>query len=120
MKYKNIPSAIHNFGHSFLSYENYVDSDFVIYELNKILRKNYVIRIDWKTKEFQPETMISERITKSIEFWSNNINNHFKSHNVDYELLNSFELIWSNNTKPKVVATDHRGKSYQKDITITK
>ncbi len=119
MKYKNIPSAIHNFGHSFLSYENYVDSDFVIYELNKINGKNYDIKIDWKTQEFQPKSMISDRITKSIGFWYNNLNGHFRSQNLEFDTLKSFELIWNNGEKPKVIATDDRGKFYEKEITNT-
>ncbi|WP_407557896.1 hypothetical protein [Winogradskyella sp. 4-2091] len=119
MKYKNIPSAIHNFGHSFLSYENYVDSDFVIDELNKISGKNYDIKIDWKTKEFQPKTMVSDRITKSIGYWYDNIIEHFKSQNVEFDSLKSFELIWENGKRPKVIATDDRGKFYEKEITNT-
>lgn len=119
MKYKNIPSAIHNFGHSFLSYENYVDSDFVIYELNKINGKKYDIKINWKTKEFQPKSMISDRITKSIGFWHDNINEHFRSQDVEFDCLKSFHLIWNNNENPKVIATDDRGKLYEKEITKT-
>jgi hypothetical protein len=119
MKYKNILSAIHNFGHSFLSYENYVDSDFVIDELNKISGKNYDIKIDWKTKEFQPKNMITDRINKSIGFWYNNIDDHFHSQNVEFDSLKSFQLIWNNGEKPKVIATDDRGKFYEKEITKT-
>jgi len=33
MKYKNIDSALHNFGHSFMSGMNYVDDDHVMYEV---------------------------------------------------------------------------------------
>jgi len=35
MKYKNIYSAIHNFGHSFTSLMNYVDGDYVIDETDQ-------------------------------------------------------------------------------------
>lgn len=116
MKYKNIPSAIHNFGHSYLSYENYVDSGFVIEELYEISEKNYDIKIDWKTQEFSPKNMISNRISLSIGFWYNNINDHFRSQNVEFDSLISFQLIWNNGEKPKVVATDDRGKLYEKEI----
>lgn len=119
MKYKNILSVIHNFGHSFLSYNNYVDSDFVIYELNKINGKNYDIKIDWKTQEFQPKSMVSDRIMKSIGFWHDNISCHFRSQNVEFDSLKSFELIWNNGEKPKVIAIDDRGKLYEKEITNT-
>lgn len=39
MKYKHIPSAIHNFGHSFTSLMNYVDDGYVIDDLQKIHEK---------------------------------------------------------------------------------
>ncbi|MFD1064125.1 hypothetical protein ACFQ1Q_12780 [Winogradskyella litorisediminis] len=119
MKYKNIPSAIHNFGHSFLSYENYVDSDYVIYKLNKISRKNHDIKIDWKTKEFQPKILLSKRITKSIKFWHDNIKKHFSSQNVEFDCLETFELIWNIGERPKVVAIDNREKMYGKEIINT-
>jgi hypothetical protein len=69
MKYKNIISAIHNFGHSFLSNENYVDEDFVIDELRNIHRKGYDISVNWITREFEPSQLLSERIKKSIGYW---------------------------------------------------
>ncbi|MCX7552238.1 hypothetical protein [Xanthomarina sp. F2636L] len=116
MKYKNIPSAIHNFGHSYISYENYVDSGFVIEDLNKINQKNYDIKIDWKTKEFSPKNMITNRISLSIGFWYDKIYKHFSSQNVEYDSLKSFYLIWNNGEKPKVVATDDRGKLHEKNI----
>ena len=36
MKYKNINSAIHNLGHSFMSGMNYFDSDHVMYEVHAL------------------------------------------------------------------------------------
>jgi len=103
----------------FLSYENYVDLDFVIYELNKINGKKYDIKIDWKTKEFQPKSMVSDRITKSIRFWYDKINEQFSSQNVEFDSLKSFQLIWKNGEKPKVIAIDDKGKLYEKEITKT-
>ncbi|AWY00274.1 hypothetical protein A8139_09885 [Marinomonas primoryensis] len=51
MKYKNIKSAIHNFGHSFVSLMNYVDEDYVIDEIGKIHKQGYDIEINWLTRE---------------------------------------------------------------------
>ena len=119
MKYKNIVSAIHNFGHSFLSDMNYVDSDFVFNELRKLHKKEYDVSIDWKTKEFSPKTLCSGRILKSIDTWHSSIHGHFEAHNLDFTRLKRFELLWNAGETPKVVALDDRGKLYEKFITKT-
>ncbi len=43
MKYKNIYSAIQNFGHSFLSLMNYVDGNYVIKEGHRSQAEPYVL-----------------------------------------------------------------------------
>ena len=53
MKYKNIYSAIHNFGHSFLSLMNYVDGVYIIDDLTDIMKKGHDIEIDWLNGEFK-------------------------------------------------------------------
>ena len=42
MSYKRIGSLIHNWSHSFVSLMNYVDDDYVIGELGKILLRDEV------------------------------------------------------------------------------
>jgi hypothetical protein len=116
MKYKNIKSAIHNFGHSFASYENYIDSDFVLYELNAIHRKGHEIRIDWKTGDFQPYQFLSPRIRKSVSFWMVSLEEHFQRQNVDPNLLQTFEFVWPVKQGHYVVALDDRGVEHRKDI----
>jgi len=66
MKYKNIKSAIHNFGHSFVSSMNYVDHDFVADEIGKIHKKGYNVEINWLAREFRPAQLESERIKKQL------------------------------------------------------
>ena len=87
VKYKNIRSAIHNFGHSFMSDMNYVNDDFVRNELTKIHRKGEDIRIDWISGSFEPENLKSPRIAKSIAYWQNGIPKHFELLNVDSRRL---------------------------------
>ncbi len=73
MKYKNIYSAIHNFGHSFTSMMNYVDGDYVIDELSNIHQKEYDIEVDWISGEFEPNQLASNRIEKSLSNTQSNL-----------------------------------------------
>ena len=117
MKYKNINSAIHNFGHSFASYENYVDDEFVLYEMKNIRRKGYDIHINWLTQHFEPSQLESERIKKSISFWANSLEAQFKSLNVDLASIRELDFYWPANEQHYIVALDDRGIKYQKKIT---
>ena len=113
MKYKNIYSAIHNFGHSFTSLMNYVDSDYVIDELSNIHSKGYDIEVDWKSLKFTPDQMASSRIKKSISYWGNSLIKHLSSHNVEAEKLTSLKFVWPAGHRKYMLATDDRGKEYK-------
>ena len=113
MKYKNIYSAIHNFGHSFTSLMNYVDSDYVIDELANIHRNGYDIEVDWKTRTFTPDTMASDRVKKSIGYWGDSLNKHLASHNVELEKLESLKFVWPAGQRKYMLAFDDRGKEYK-------
>jgi len=120
MKYKNIYSAIHNFGHSFTSLMNYVDNDYVIDELENIHHKGYDIEVDWKTLTFTPETMASERIKKSIGYWGDSLNKHLSSQNVEQEKLESLRFVWPAGGRKFMLATDDRGKEYKTYVNESK
>lgn len=113
MKYKNIYSAIHNFGHSFTSLMNYVDSGYVIDELANIHRNGYDIEVDWKTRKFTPDGMAGERIKKSIGYWSDSLQKHLASHNVELEKLVSLKFVWPSGQRKFMFASDDRGKEYK-------
>jgi len=113
MKYKNIYSAIHNFGHSFTSLMNYVDSDYVIDELANIHRKGYDIEVDWVARKFEPETMASDRIKRSIGYWGDSLKKHMSSHNVDLDKLESLKFVWPAGQRKFMQAIDDRGKEYK-------
>ena len=119
MKYKNINSAIHNFGHSFVSDMNYVDDDFIINELNKIHKKGLEITIDWLTGSFEPKSESSDRLKKSIGYWKNGLEKHLNQQNVDLSVLKKLEYSWPINSNHYMEAEDDRGKSYKVEITKT-
>ena len=120
MKYKNICSAIHNFGHSFTSLMNYVDSDYVIDELSKIHRMEYDIEIDWLSGGFEPGNLASERLTKSIGYWREWLEDHLASHNVDIERLHSVKFAWPARKRKFMLAIDDRGKEYKIYVNETR
>jgi len=113
MKYKNIYSAIHNFGHSFTSLMNYVDSDYVIDELSNIHSKGFDIEVDWLSRRFSPAQMASPRIKKSIGYWGDSLKKHLLSHNVELEKLTSIKFVWPSEQRRYMFATDDRGKEYK-------
>ena len=113
MKYKNIYSAIHNFGHSFTSLMNYVDGDYVIDELAAIHNKGHDIEIDWLTRRFEPNSQESRRIEKSIGYWGDALKEQLASQNVDLDKLESLVFRWPARRRKFMQATDDRGKEYK-------
>ena len=113
MKYKNIKSAIHNFGHSFVSSMNYVDHDFVADEIGKIHKKGYDIEINWLTREFRPAPLESERIKKSIGYWGDNLKKHCASHSVNLENLYSLSFVWPAGQSKYMLAIDDKGAEHK-------
>lgn len=113
MKYKNIKSAIHNFGHSFVSSMNYVDNGFVADEIGMIQKKGYDIEINWLTREFKPVQLESERIKKSIDYWGDNLRKHCASHRVNLENLCSLLFIWPAGQRKYMLAIDDKGTEHK-------
>ena len=113
MKYKNIYSAIHNFGHSFTSLVNYVEDNYVIDELIDIHRHGYDIEVDWKTRKFTPENLKSHRIKTSIGYWSDSLKKQLASHNVELEKIESIKFLWPSGQRKFMLATDDCGKEYK-------
>jgi hypothetical protein len=113
LKYKNINSAIHNFGHSFTSLMNYVDDDYVIDELTHIHRQGYDIDIDWLSRKFNPESRATSRIKKSIGYWADTLAKHLKSQRVDIEKLDELRFRWPPGKRKYMFAVDDRGTEHK-------
>ena len=56
MKYKNIDSMLHNFGHSFVSLNNYVENAYIVDALPELARRspNHELMIDFETGIVDP------------------------------------------------------------------
>jgi len=120
MKYKNINSAIHNFGHSFVSLMNYVDNGYIIDELNVIHSRGYDIKLNWLTREFQPSELLSDRLKKSIDYWGNDLEHSLLSQNVELKKLYSLFFIWNaKDNKKYMQAEDDRERGYKVYVNDT-
>jgi len=113
MKYKNINSAIHNVGHSFVSGMNYVDGEHVVIELRNIHSKSYDIEVNWHTRKFEPAELASARIVKSIGYWADTLREHLLSQEVELEKLRSLYFKWPAGQRQFMFATDDSGKEYK-------
>ncbi len=113
MKYKNIHSAIHNLGHSFLSLMNYVDGKYVIDELVHIRSKGVDIVIDWLNNIFIPGEELTPRIKKSMTYYSENLEKSMHSQSVDLNRIKVLKLHWPCNGRKYMWAKDDRGKEYK-------
>ena len=113
MKYKNIYSAIHNFGDSFVSFTNYVDKGFVIDDLNAIHNQGRDIEIDWLTKMFEPAALATNRIKKSIDFFHKDLERFLRAQSVDVTKLTALRFHWPAWKARYMEATDDRGKRYK-------
>lgn len=116
MKYKNIRSAIHNLGHSFISLMNYVDDGYVIDDLVRIRCEHCNIEIDWINGTFEPAKFVTSRITKSIKLSMDYIEKHFSSQNVEYSKFKRLMFIWTANNSKYMIAECDRGKEYKIDL----
>jgi hypothetical protein len=113
MKYKNIHSAIHNLGDSFLSELNYVDDGYILDDLREIHKNGHDMTLDWLTLQFSPPELETARIKKSIGIWSKSIHRHFEKQNVDLSKIESLRFVWPAGSRKYMRATDDRGKDYK-------
>ena len=121
MSYKRIGSFIHNWSHSFLSLMNYVDDDYIIDELSRLLSDRGIneIVIDPLNKHIDPERARTKRLLKSLGYWTGALPQQRQRENVLEHELATFRLhITRPGTSLDCVAraTDDRGKEYKVSV----
>lgn len=117
MKYKNIDSAIHNFGHSFMSGMNFVDDDHVMYEVEAVVRKEpHELWINFSTGEISPMGHYSKRLRKSVAQYQEDLGNYLLRSNVDPSALNNVTLhhrLTRSGGESVMLAVDDRGVEHR-------
>lgn len=113
MRYKNIHSAIHNFGASFTSLMNYFADGYVIDDLELIHRQRIDIEIDWLGGIFRPAENATDRIWISIKSYRSGLERHLLSENVELKSLVKLQFHWPVSGRKFMAAVDDRGKDYK-------
>ena len=123
MKYKNVDSAIHNIGHSFMSGMNYVDDDHVFHEMRAAVRKEpHEVWINFSTGEIGPARMYPPRLCKSVALYQAGLSDHLARHNVDPGAVCNVRLhhrLTRSGGTTTMHATDDRGKEHVVVVTDT-
>ena len=122
MRYKNIPSMLHNFGHSFMSLTNYVDGEYAIDILQQALRglPRYRLEIHFPSRAIEPPAEYPEKLRKSVGSWADSLPKHMASHGVTSEAVPEIVLVVFGDVHGlhcRVQATDDRGKAY--DVLVS-
>lgn len=93
MKYKNIDSAIHNLGHSFMSGMNYFEGDHVMYEVEALVRREpHEVWINFSTGDISPRGEYSSRLLKSVAHYQEWLGDHLRRHHIDPSALKNVTL----------------------------
>ncbi len=122
MKLKNIKSLSHNLSHSYVSFENYVDGEFVFKDLKELAHKanGEKVSIYWLYEEGQVLPLFNERINKSIEYYKEWLPKLLTQHELDRsviaELRTDIYIASNKQLAVQAYARDLNGKEYTKNI----
>jgi len=119
MKYRILKSVAHNFSHSFVSYRNYFDDDYVIEDLLRIVRESGRVSIYWIPDTESPAGL-TPRIFKSIEHYKSWLPTHIADSGADLAAIREFkpEIFLKPNKQIAVEAhlIDDRGKEHVANV----
>jgi hypothetical protein len=121
MNYKNIPSMLHNFGHSFVSLENYVGGeygrDLLLAALAELPEGR--LTIAFPSLRFEPRREYSVKLRQSASIWATALHRHRRVHGISAQAVPEFEMVFSRGESGRlcrVRATDDRGKLHEIDV----
>jgi hypothetical protein len=119
--YKRINSAIHNFAHSFVSLMNYVDGEYIIDLLPKLLRETpgHEIRFSLIDGTISPKRDFNPTFLKSVGYYRNRVASHLESEDVNPETIRSLDFILfadMNGPICRAEAVDDRGVAHAASV----
>lgn len=124
VKYKHIDSALHNFGHSFVSLMNYVD-DLYVCDLMQAMAWDLPeneLRIDFSVGSSSLPPASPPQLHKSVDYWQAWLPKLLESQKVSPASLGSVVLRYRLTRKgPEVIveATDDRGAAHKVFVADT-
>jgi hypothetical protein len=124
MKYKNIDSALHNLGHSFVGGTNYVDDGHVLYDVRELARSDPAgVSINFSTGELRAAGAGHERLAKAISLYRAGLAEHFRRHNVEPSSVREIvlhQIATPSGYETTVTAEDDRGVRHLVKVTATR
>lgn len=119
MKYRILKSVAHNFSHSFMSYENYFDEDYVVEDLLRIVRNTGRVSICW-IPDSEPPAGLTARILKSIAHYKSWLPKHVANAGADLAAIREFRteifLKRNNQIAAEGHLIDDRGKEHVANV----
>jgi hypothetical protein len=117
MKYKHIDSALHNFGHSFVSLMNYVDNTYICDLLDEMARTSTgsEVRINFSGEVSDLPPCSAPQLSKSFEHWKAWLPKLLEQQNVNPAKLNAIVLRYKLTRMGREIlieALDDRGKKH--------
>jgi len=122
MKYKNLKSFAHNFTHSFVSYENYIDGEYVIEELRRYAREleGKKLSIYWLPDNGPINIKLSKRVLDSLSYYKQWLPKLASQHNIELNTVKELrtDIYRKPNHQIEVLAslTDDRGSTYEQSV----
>jgi hypothetical protein len=118
MKYKHIDSALHNFGHSFVSLMNYVDEKYICDLLDAAARDSVgsEVRINFSGEVADLPECSEPQLAKSFEYWKTWLPELLERQNVTPSSLSSIVLRYRLTRMGREIlmeAVDDRGKHHK-------
>ena len=125
MKYRHLPSALHNFGHSFVSLMNYVDDRYVVDVLEEIARDepDHEVEINFTSGQTAPMRVgENDTVAKSIRYWQEWLPKLLASQAVDPAAVDQVRVrlrLTRVGREVIVEAADDRGKQHKVFVNNT-
>jgi len=117
VQYKNIPSALHNYAHSFMSLMNYREGEYVVDVVSEVLRElpQYELHVSFIDGKLAPDRIYPAVLLASAADYSLRFAGHLASHNVDHTAVVEATLVLRGTgmgITSRVRAKDNRGQEY--------
>ena len=123
MKYKNIDSALHNFGQSFMSLMNYMDDGYVVDDVLQIVKAPpHEFSINFSTGEINPPGEHTARLLRSTKRYREDLPKHLERHRIDPEVVKEVRLVHRltrQGYETTMLASDDRGKNHSVEVKLS-
>ena len=120
MGYKRIQSAIRNLAHSFVSLMNYVDDQYLVDLLPKLLRDipEPEITASLLDASITPKRDWNQTFLTAVGNYRMRVRDHLRNEGVDPDCLTALSFTFSSDDGLicRVTATDDRGISHSADV----